>query len=194
MLKAKNIHKEKFDGIQDFLDLGFISKKVILAGGSLRTLINQEDEVQDYDLFFMGAGIKAIKDKLEKKIIDLGGEKVFQCKKDELRSFMLNSMKIQFISIQGKIYNNPFDLISQFDINAGKFAWDGEYLYFGKESVADVIHKHITINVVTYPVATIKRIVKYSEKGYKFTLAAKELVKQVSENAVDMDADIVYID
>jgi hypothetical protein len=194
MIQIKNIKSAKFAAIQEFLNLNFLFDKIILAGGSLRTLINPDDKVVDYDLFFIGEEIEGAKNNLQQKIFDLGGKKIFQCKKDELRSFKLGEMKIQFISIQSIKYHSIEELLNSFDINASRFAFDGEKLYCFKESVADIFHNHISLNIVTYPTATLKRIAKYWEKGFKITRASKEFVRQVRDNGVDMDEEIVYVD
>lgn len=194
MYKLKNIQPRKFAAIQEFLDLNFLSNKVVLAGGSLRTLVNPDDKVVDYDLFFIGEEIEKIKNDLQQKIFDLGGKKMFQCKKDELRSFKLGEMKIQFISIQSIKYNSIEELLNSFDINASRLAFDGERLYCFKESIADIFYNHISLHKVTYPTATLKRIAKYWEKGFKITRASKEFVRQVRDNGLDMDEEIVYVD
>ena len=194
MFEIKNIKSQKFGAIQEFLDLNFLSNKIILAGGSLRTLINPDDKVVDYDLFFIGEDIGDIKNNLQQRIFDLGGKKIFQCKKDELRSFKLGEIKIQFISIQSIKYNSVEDLLNSFDINASRFAFDGESLYCFKESIADIFYNHISLHKVTYPTATLKRIAKYWEKGFKITRASKEFVRQVRDNGLDMDEEIVYVD
>lgn len=194
MFEIKNIKPQKFASIQEFLDLNFLSNRIILAGGSLRTLVNPDDKVIDYDLFFIGEEIEEIKNNLQQKIFDLGGKKIFQCKKDELRSFKLGEMKIQFISIQSIKYNSIEDLLNSFDINASRFAFDGEKLYCFKQSIADIFYNHISLHKVTYPTATLKRIAKYWEKGFKITRASKEFVRQVRDNGVDMDEEIVYVD
>jgi len=190
----KNIKQEKFRAIQNFLNLNIISNKIILAGGSLRTLVNQQDKVIDFDLFFLGEDIKEIKDILEGKILYLGGKKTFQCKEDELRSFEFCGMKIQFISLKGKKYNNAEELLDSFDINASRFALSSDGLYCYRESIGDIRHKHISIHKVSYPVATIKRIAKYHLKGYKITNAALEVTKQIAENGNEMDLELVYVD
>lgn len=198
MITTRNIKAWRFNAIRSFLSYGFLRENVVLAGGSLRTFVDPKEKIQDFDLFFLGEEIKSIKDKLEKDILESGGKKIYQCKEDELRSFEIHGMKIQLISIKDKKYKSVEDILNSFDINASRFALQTGYynlrLSFSKESIQDVKKKHITINKVTYPVSTLKRIAKYKEKGYKITLAAKEFVSQVSKNSLDMDLDMVYID
>jgi hypothetical protein len=192
MLKTSNIKKHKFSLIQEFLDLNFLSEEIVLAGGSLRSLINSDEIISDYDLFFLGENFVNNKEILEKKILELGGVKSFQCELDELRTFSLNGSKIQFITTPA--CSDVFRLLDSFDINACRFAFDGVNFYFFKQSIKDILKKHITIHKVTYPVATLKRIAKYNKKGYKITLAAKEFVLQVANNGLDMDLEKVYVD
>ena len=198
MIKTSNIKPWRFNAIRSFITYGFLRDNVVLAGGSLRTFVDPRDCVKDFDLFFLGEETKEIKDKLEDEIKAKGGKKSFQCKEDELRSFELHGMKIQLISIKNKKYSSVEHLLDSFDINASRFALTTEggyfYLHFTEQSVRDIKKKHITINTVTYPVATIKRICKFKEKGYNVTLAAKEFVQQVSKNSQEMDLETVYVD
>ena len=189
MIKTRNLKNWRFNAIRSFITYGFLRDNVVLAGGSLRTFVDPKDQVQDFDLFFLGEETREIKDKLEDEIKAKGGKKSFQCKEDELRSFELHGMKIQFISIKNKKYSSVEHLLDSFDINASRFA-----LHVTEQSVRDVKKKHITINTVTYPVATLKRICKFKEKGYNVTLAAKEFVQQVSKNSEGMDLETVYVD
>lgn len=189
MRKTKNW---KLNGIRSFLNYGFLQENIVLAGGSLRSLIDPLEPIQDYDIFFLGENPLSLKEEVENKIKKLGGKKTFQCDSDELRSFSLHGMKIQLI--ETKKYSSPEELILDFDINACMFALHQGELFFRKQSIKDIKKKHITINKVTYPVATLKRISKYQSKGYKITLAAAEFVKQVAENSLDMDLERVYID
>lgn len=193
MRKTKNIKDWKLNGIRSFLNYGFLQENIVLAGGSLRSLIDPLEPIQDYDLFFLGENPLSLKEDIENKIKKLSGKKTFQCDLDELRSFTLHGMKIQLIETQKK-YSTPQELILDFDINACIFALHQGELFFRKQSIKDIKKKHITINKVTYPIATLKRISKYQSKGYKITLAAAEFVKQVAENSLDMDLDRVYID
>lgn len=168
MIKTRNLKNWRFNAIRSFITYGFLRDNIVLAGGSLRTFVDPKDQVQDFDLFFLGEEIKEAKDKLEEKIKAKGGKKSFQCKEDELRSFELHGMKIQLISIKNKKYSSVEHILDSFDINASRFALTTEgsyfYLHFTEQSVRDVKRKHITINAVTYPVATIKKTLQIQRK------------------------------
>jgi hypothetical protein len=199
MITTSNYKPWRINGIRSFLTYNFLSENVILAGGSLRTLINPEDSIQDFDLFFLGEEIAEIKDKVEKEILANGGKKIFQCKEDELRSFRLHGMKIQLIALNNKKYNSVFELLDSFDINASRVALqrkaDGKLeIFLHKEAISDIRHKRVSIHRVTYAVATFKRICKFKEKGYSTTPAIKEFVNQVANSSATMDLETVYVD
>lgn len=200
MIKIKNIreHKlEKFNFIKPIL-----SANVSLAGGALTTLIDPTLEIADLDLFFVnvfGLDKKKLKDDLEIKIIkDFKYEKIFQCKEDELRTYLNPDPekfpKIQFIDIDKKAYSKPEDIISEFDINAGCIAYDGEFIYLKFSALRDIMHKHISLNKLTYPISTINRIAKYSRKGYRTTIAARDFVRLMENPENAMNTEIVYVD
>lgn len=147
-----------------FWDLDLIDKDCILAGGSLRAIFDKTDLIKDFDLFFTNRQkFVDIDFKLER----LGFECVFLCPKGELKTYKKDDMKIQLIT---KIYYpNVSELLRTFDINACRFATDGEFLYCPIEAIRDVKKKRITLFRVDYPNATFKRMLKYRDKGYKIT-------------------------
>lgn len=200
MIKIKNINENKLEKLK-FIQ-PFLSLHINLAGGALTTLIDPTLEIADLDLFFVnlfGADKKNVKDNLETKIIrEFKYEKSFQCKEDELRTFLNpdpeNFPKIQFIDLKKKVYFSAEDIINEFDINAGRIAYDGEFIHLKFAALRDIMHKHISLNKVTYPISTINRIAKYSRKGYKTTIAAQDFVRLMQEPENIMETDVVYVD
>lgn len=198
-MKIKNIKESKLEKFKFISSI--LSPSVILAGGALRSLIDKDSEILDLDLFFVnvvGLNKKTIKNQIEAKITkEMAYEKIFQCQKDELRSFINPDPekypKIQLIDLKSKFYKNPEDVINEFDINAGRIAYDGEIFYVSFAAVRDIMHKHISLNKLTYPISTIKRIAKYSQKGYNTTIAAMDFVRMVREIEGDFD-ETVYVD
>lgn len=51
--------------------------------------------------------------------------------------------------------------------------------------IRDVNRKRLTLMSLTYPVATLKRFVKYARKGYDINKAAVQFVRSISELAAD---------
>ena len=176
MLKIKNINSQRFFPIRNFLNLNLISREVLLAGGSLISLIDESYPIQDYDLFFLNP---LLRDSTEQKIINLGGKKHSSKLDGGIRRFILNNIQIDFSMILGRNYFSPKDLLDSLDINASRIAFDGEHLYFYRETIRDIRDRRVTLNYVANPKITMKRIVKYSERGFDVGVAAREVVRGI---------------
>lgn len=155
----------------DVLDDGILSLLgggVVLAGGALRALVNPSEEISDYDLFVLDQGIipklKPVLEGLEYKLC-------FECPKGQLYTYKnLEGTKVQIIN--KRAYKDCEDLIASFDITACCAAYDGNTFYTNDRFVFDNLNKLINLNKVEYPNATLRRIVKYSNKGFKLSNAA----------------------
>jgi hypothetical protein len=212
------LRRSRFNKIAAFWNLGIIGNGAFLAGGAIRTLISDE-EVADFDVFFDVAPIspedesklKAIEDgeildfddgilvepphpRVEevKRILEREKFKlIFECPERKMFSYKKDNTKIQLIlEIQGK----PEEIINDFDFFACCAAFDGNFIYFPTQFVRDVKTKKLSINQITYPVATIKRMVKYAAKGYNINGACFQFMTQTSGAIFDEEQLRLYID
>jgi hypothetical protein len=174
---------------------GILRPNVVLAGGSLRTIFKKESSVADYDIFFLGTEIDKLKNDIEKKLLSLGGSKTYQCPQDELRTFQVAKIKIHLISLILTSYSSVENLLDSFDINASRIALYEGKLYVANEAVRDNFLKSISLNVLTYPIASFKRIVKFKEKGFKVTKAIEDFVNIFSKTTFSSEAlETHYVD
>ena len=87
------------------------------------------------------------------------------------------------------------DLIDSFDITACCAAYDGSNFEVNQRFVFDNLNKILNLNKVEYPLATMKRIVKYTEKGFKLQNDAVEFfVTSVNEMKLTEDNMTFYVD
>lgn len=156
--------------------------RVFLGGGSLRTLIDKDDTINDYDIFFKDLyAAYDVMERLEKEQY----EKVYSCPLGYLFTYKKDGVKAQII--KEKYYTSLEDLISTFDITACCAATDGINFTYNENFIHDVTSKQIRLNQVSYPVATMKRILKYIQKGYQ--ISSNEI-----ENFIRLTADNEKID
>lgn len=217
-IPISNLRRSRFNKIAAFWNLGIIGNGAFLAGGAIRTLISDE-EISDFDVFFDVAPISPEDSaKIEKlnngEILDLDDgilvdpphprveevkrilqrekfELIFECPEGKMFSYKKDNMKIQLIlEIQGL----PSEIISDFDFFACCVAFDGSFVYFPTQFVSDVKTKKLSINKITYPVATIKRLVKYSAKGYNINGACFQFMTHTSGEIFDGEKLRLYID
>lgn len=151
----------------------YLDSDTILAGGSLRTILNcAAEKVSDFDLFFKNfQGVTALREKL----LAAGWENVFSCPEEKLFTFKKGQHKLQLICESE--YSSPTQLIESFDISACVAAYYQGEVFFTREFVRSVFKRRARIQNVTFPVATIKRIVKYSQKGYSIAKAAEDFAQ-----------------
>ena len=142
-----------------------------LAGGALRTLVDADDELKDLDLFFTD------EDSLVKTIdyfeAQKGFKNIFACPKRELFTYMNETTQTK-VQLVAKEFYTPEQAIASFDITACCAAWDGQKIYKQRRFVSDVLNKRIHLNNIAYPNATMRRMNKYSHKGYLMTKDAIE--------------------
>lgn len=172
--------------------LSLLNDKIWLAGGALRSAYNKTEDIVDYDLFFSSKQfVEPTKQKLEQK----GYKKIFECPEGKLTTYCLNDIKVQCIT--EFYYSQQFNLIDSFDICACRYSTNGKNVYTFYSSLRDSKKKLINLNRIDFPAATLKRIAKYSKKGYRLTNKATEKfvnhIYESGKNNLDLD-NRIYID
>lgn len=171
---TNNIAYHKFHKVRPVYK--YLNSNIYLAGGSLRTVLKcAAEDVCDFDLFFKSLGeVQPLRDKLEAD----GFEQTYECPDGFLYSYKRGKHKIQLICEVE--YATPYVLLNSFDIAACIFCWHDGIFYYGREAVRSVFTKKLRVNNVSFPVATLKRLVKYANKGYNICSAAEDFCRQVS--------------
>jgi len=190
-MRSIKIEKRKFHFNKNFAHLdGILEKnKVVLAGGALRKIIDHKDVTCDYDIFFLD---QSRVDTTLTALNDHGYTKVFECPRGKLHTYIQGSNKIQICS--EFFYQDYETLLKSFDFYACMFLYDGDKMYFYPQSVRDVTRKIVTINRVTYPVATMNRLMKYNKKGYYVGDAIKTVLKAYKTQEFTEEEHRFYID
>lgn len=165
-----------------------------LAGGAIRrTLIGMPLD-SDFDFFFKDENSMAV---FNSNIVDVLGFKVtketehhtqYEGKVGE-KDYIVQAIKFQF-------YDDPAQCIASFDYTISQFILDGNSLITTPESLWDLSRKRLAINKVTYPVSTMRRMIKYSNQGFKACAGCMgDLFTKTIENPQTWGTfDIQYID
>ena len=198
----------RFNTIIDYL--GFEIEELtnvgaIIAGGALRTLLDEEDNVKDIDLFFTSQqGIDSTKILLENKDF----VQVFACPLGYLFTYILfdEDTKKQDGSVQKNVlakvqlitrslYKDIDAVVTSFDLMPCCVAWDGKQLVFAEKWIRSVRKKMLYLNNLTYPVATLNRINKYKQKGYYASEGFYvDIIKEIQGKVFDGEQLALYID
>lgn len=145
-----------------------------LGGGCFRGIFGKDEIVADYDVFFHNAYDAAT---MALDLEEAEYEVVFKCPQGLLTTLKKNDIKVQLIT--EFFYNSGDQLINTFDLHACRFVLTPvDVLITDRNAIRAVRRKHITFNVVDFPVATFKRILKYIQKGY--TIPNESIDKYVS--------------
>ena len=103
------------------------------------------------------------------------------------------SRLIQLVKID--YYQTVDDLLDTFDFTITQFAYDGNYLYCGDYSLWDLSRRKLALHKMTYGVATMRRMLKYTNQGFE---ACAGVMQSILQSVVDdpnvINSDIQYID
>jgi len=136
-------------------------RDVYLAGGALRGIFGKDETIMDYDVFFPNG---LVSHEVGLDLEDIGFEVIFKCPEGKLTSYKRGDLKVQLIT--ENFYPSPENLIDTFDINACRIAFWADMIYTDRNAIRDMRRKRITLHKVDFPMATFKRIVKYTKKNY----------------------------
>lgn len=184
---------------------------IYLAGGCLRNLLGGDDVIQDIDLFFRD---KEALEKAMKIMKDYDGRdegcwyEAFRCPAGELITYKSvidkpdedktpedykNRCKVQFIT--KSFYESPEQLINTFDFIPTCACLYNDVLYTHPDWVRHVKKRTLGLHFVSYPVATLSRMLKYSKKGYHVAPdMLLDMVLQINENTFDESRLALYVD
>lgn len=187
-IKIADLHQDRLSKIKSFLDLNILIDGVMLGGGSLRTLL-VDDEIKDFDIFFKNLDlVPQVRQNLE----NLGFTLEYACPLNFLFNYKKDDMLVQLVCEHS--YKDALELINTFDLSACQFAIDGDFFYTYRKSIVDTLKRRISVVNLKYPLATFRRIVKYHDKGYALYTAPREFIEQLlvlRESLIDMRG---YID
>lgn len=169
-----------------------------IAGGAMRSLVANEEHVSDYDFFFKD------KEQMELFRSNLEASTAINILKkksnDHCDTYSIvipykeyNKFEVQLVHIS--YYDSPQLLLDSFDYTICQFAYDGESLFTGEFSILDLMRRRLAVNTITYPVSSVRRMIKYTNKG--FTACAgciTEVLKKVALDPNSLDTTITYID
>lgn len=164
---VERVHEQQ---VEEFLDLlePRENRGVWLAGGAARSLITNEPVV-DYDLFFRS---HVEREWTEERLRALDFDRIFQCPKGELSTWVKGKHKVQLIT--KRYYKDECDLIDSFDFTICRFVTEAcgtdvseRVVMRSPEDEFDAVNRYLRLWTIEYPISTLNRIQKYLKKGFK---------------------------
>lgn len=174
---------------------------MFVAGGAVRTIITGES-VSDIDIFFQ---TPELAHEFKKNLESKNAQKIFECPKGELFTFLYQNFKFQLI--MKRYYQNATELLNSFDFTICRFGFElfdinnagfmTRRFALNKSDMIDLQKRHLRIHRIEYPVATLNRVHKYMKKGfvpYHQEDFFKQLVFAIRAAPVDEANLALYID
>ena len=163
LMKTYKIHTRKVPVQAGFIYTILENERFIIAGGAARSVISKE-KIEDIDMFLYD---NSNKDEIIKKLVDVGFKVVFEC--SELVTLNGFGTKVQVIDKAR--YGSTEELLDTFDFTICQVAIIKQYQDFVvavmDNTIRDIVYNNLRINRIEYPVATLNRINKYINKGYR---------------------------
>lgn len=164
-----------------------------LAGGALRrTLLRQEPD-SDFDFFFRDA------DQLAAFTADLDWLGMGKLRETEHHIHYRgrvgdSALPIDVQCIRFAFYASAEEVIDSFDFTICQFAFDGINLTAGSYSLWDLGRKRLAVHRVTFPVSSMRRVLKYASQGFKACNGClATLLRATAENPA-LNTEIAYVD
>lgn len=164
------------------------------AGGAIRRTLAKHALDSDYDFFFKSVDAMNEWEAALPKTLTLIRETDHH---KHWRGILEGSeLSVDIQAIKFRYYDTAESVIDSFDYTITQFALDGDALVTTPYALWDLGRKKLAIHKVTYPVATMRRLLKYSNQG--FTACAGCMATLLRETASNPDAlaqlDIEYVD
>lgn len=166
-----------------------------LAGGAIRRTLIKQSLDSDFDFFFTDVDAKnAFVSNAESK----GFLKTRETKHHTQLEGTLGDSKLPVVvqAINFQYYTSLDDVLDSFDYTITQFGFDGENLVTTPYALWDLGRKRLAIHKITYPVATMRRMLKYSNQGLTACAGCMaDLFKGTIDNPAALgELDIAYVD
>lgn len=202
-----------------------LDENVWIAGGAIRRLILGERRIEsDIDFFFpseyslrsyLEKILPDIEDPLNtsKQFIESTEFKIVEFRENDMNSSVKVKMEIvtgvasdtghefkKEIEVQLQLIRiyapSPLETIALFDFSICQCAMDHkDMIHLGDWTLWDIARKRLSVNKITYPTASVRRILKYKDQGYTICSGSiTELLLQVAQQPTLVNPAIVSVD
>lgn len=161
---AEFCERSDCDTTELFRVLNVVRNDAWCAGGAVRRSLIKHALDSDFDFFFRSADALAEWEKRLPSSLSLVRETEHH--KSWKGTIEGSQIPVEIQAIRFRYYASAEEVIDSFDYTITQFALDGESLVTTPEALWDLGRKRLAIHKVTYPVATMRRMLKYARQGY----------------------------
>lgn len=164
-----------------------------LAGGALRRTMQGKEPDSDFDFFFKDA------DQLSVFAQSLAVAGLVKIKETEHHLHFRgqvgeSSARRDIQCIRFKFYENAEAVVDSFDFTICQFAFDGTELTTGDYSLWDLGRQRLAVNKITFPVSSMRRVLKYAAQGFKACNGCLSTLLRATADNPELRTDIAYVD
>ncbi|MGR9413121.1 hypothetical protein [Rhizobium leguminosarum] len=164
-----------------------------IAGGALRRTLLRQELDSDFDFFFRNPDqLSIFTSELDRR----GMEKVRETEHHvHYRGRVGDSAELIDIQcIRFAFYADAEAVIDSFDFTICQFAFDGTSLTSGPYSLWDLGRKRLAVHRVTYPVSSMRRVLKYATQGFKACNGCLATLLRATAENPSLNMEIAYVD
>lgn len=97
--------------------------------------------------------------------------------------------------IEKRFYSSVKDIIEFFDFTICQFVTDGKIVVCGDFSLWDLGRKRLVVNTITFPVSSMRRMIKYANQGYYICNGSMtEFLNSVIQDPDMLESRFEYVD
>lgn len=167
--------------------------RAIVAGGAIRKIFEgrfTEIFSTDVDYFFLPEDEIFEVDLVSRAKRVLGaGDNIKENKANV--SVTLDGIKHQYITFA--TYSDIEHVFDQFDFHLCQFAFDGHHFWASSDALVAVARKRLTVHKITFPAASLRRMIKYATYGY-FVCDGSLSAMVDGIKAAEIEEQFLYID
>lgn len=163
-----------------------------LAGGAVRRCLFGIEQTSDYDFFFAN---EEQRNKFIEVCKELGLVNTSETKNAVTFKGYINGAErvVQAVTIQ--LDGTLKETLDRFDFTLTQFEFDGVLIHTKTNSIRDASSMKLVVNKITYPEASLRRIIKYSKQGYHMCGGAMRVFLTESAKALESNPPIIeYVD
>jgi len=164
-----------------------------IAGGAIRrTALGQEPD-SDFDFFFRSVEqLDTFSLSLEARGFTLFRETEHH---KHYRGYIDGDPMMRDIQlIRFSFYASAEAVIDSFDFTICMLAFDGVRLTVGDFTLWDLGRKRLAVNRITFPVSSMRRLLKYTRQGFYACNGALNALLRASVENPELRTDIAYVD
>lgn len=164
-----------------------------IAGGAIRrTALGQEPD-SDFDFFFRDADRLALwATELEQRGFTLFRETEHH---KHYRGYIPGDPMMRDVQlIRFAFYGSAEEVINSFDFTICQLAFDGTSLTVGDHTLWDLGRKRLAVHRITFPVSSMRRLLKYTRQGFYACNGALNALLRASVENPELRTDIAYVD